>query len=60
MVMPTCQHVSVGENDVDGDELGRVTVGARDNDGEVEGDNVNEEPHDDAQKGPCWDSCGVS
>ena len=60
--MSTCQHVSVGENDVNGDELlgGKVIVGTRDDDGDVEDDNVNEEPHDDAQKGPCWDSCGVS
>ena len=63
MVTSTHQHVSVGENDVDGDELGgkvKVIVGARDDVGDVEGDNVNEEPHDDAQKGPWWDSCGVS
>ena len=45
---------------MDGDELGRnAVVGARDDDGDVEGDNVNEEPHDEAQKGPRWDSCGV-
>ena len=50
--MSTCQHVSVG------DELGRkAVVGARDDDGDVEGGT---KPHDDAQKGPCWDSCGVS
>ena len=47
MVTSTCQHVSVGENDVDGDELGgEVIVGARDDDGEVEGEVM----HDDAQK----------
>ena len=58
---------------MDGDELGsKVVVGTREDDGDVdgdvegddvgdvEGDSVNEEPHDDAQKGPCWDSCGVS
>ena len=46
---------------MDGDELGGgVIVGERDNDGvfgDVEGGT---KPQDDAQKGPCWDSCGVS
>ena len=54
MVMSTCQHVSVG------DELGRVAVvGAGDDDGDVEG-GAEKAPQSDAQKGPRWDSCGVS
>ena len=49
--MSTCQHVAVG------DELGRkAVVGARDDDGDVEGGT---KPHDVAQKGPRLDSCGV-